>query len=105
MSKRLLQALIRTYQLALSPLLGCRCRFLPTCSHYAMEAVEQHGCVRGGRLALRRLLRCHPWGGEGLDPVPFLSGRSMATTNERRECSLRGAGEPKAPERLLKASA
>ena len=46
------------------------CRYVPTCSNYALDAFEQHGAVRGGALTLRRLLRCHPWGGHGWDPVP-----------------------------------
>jgi putative membrane protein insertion efficiency factor len=50
--------------------LGPRCRFLPTCSDYALEALESHGLRRGGWLTLRRLARCHPWGGDGFDPVP-----------------------------------
>ena len=62
--------LVRLYQIALSPLLGGRCRFAPSCSHYATEAFERHGAVRGGWLTLRRLARCHPWGGSGDDPVP-----------------------------------
>lgn len=66
----LLRALVRAYQLVVSPMLGTNCRFLPSCSAYAMEAVETHGAVRGARLALWRIARCHPWGGAGLDPVP-----------------------------------
>lgn len=62
--------LVRAYRLVLSPLIGPRCRYLPTCSEYALEALAVHGAWRGGWLALRRLLRCHPWGGSGLDPVP-----------------------------------
>ena len=61
---------IRLYQLAISPLLPPSCRYQPTCSAYAIEALEQHGAWRGGWLTLRRLLRCHPWGGSGYDPVP-----------------------------------
>ncbi|MCC6709512.1 MAG: membrane protein insertion efficiency factor YidD [Gammaproteobacteria bacterium] len=67
---RAVLVLIRGYQVALSPLLGPRCRYLPSCSEYAAEAVELHGLIKGGRLAVARLLRCHPWGGSGLDPVP-----------------------------------
>jgi len=62
--------LLRGYQLAISPLLGRNCRYLPTCSEYAREALETHGLLRGGWLSLRRLARCHPWGGQGYDPVP-----------------------------------
>ena len=65
-----LMALIRVYQLTVSPLLGPRCRFTPGCSAYAMEAIDRHGAVRGTWLAIRRLLRCHPWGSAGFDPVP-----------------------------------
>lgn len=67
--RALVLALIRAYQLGRagrpSP-----CRYLPTCSHYAHEAIERHGLGRGGWLAIRRLSRCHPWGGRGADPVP-----------------------------------
>lgn len=69
--KRLLIGLVRLYQYLISPLLGPRCRFHPSCSHYAIEAVETHGAWRGGWLALRRLLRCHPWHPGGYDPVPM----------------------------------
>ena len=63
-------AIIRGYQLCVAPILPPSCRFYPSCSHYAAEAVERHGPLRGLALALRRLLRCHPWGGSGYDPVP-----------------------------------
>jgi putative membrane protein insertion efficiency factor len=65
-----LQATIRAYQLLVSPLLPPSCRFFPSCSEYAAEAVQRHGALRGVGLALRRLARCHPWGGSGYDPVP-----------------------------------
>ncbi|UCG74601.1 MAG: membrane protein insertion efficiency factor YidD [Gemmatimonadota bacterium] len=61
---------IRAYQVAISPLLPGACRYSPTCSQYALEAVSRHGAARGSWLALRRLLRCHPFGGVGYDPVP-----------------------------------
>ncbi len=61
---------IRFYQLCISPLTPPSCRFVPTCSQYAVEAIRRHGVVRGGWLAVKRLLRCHPWGGSGYDPVP-----------------------------------
>ncbi|MFG0382783.1 membrane protein insertion efficiency factor YidD [Pseudomonas sp. zbq_18] len=68
--KRLLLSLVRLYQYLISPLLGPRCRFHPSCSHYAIEAIERHGALRGGWLAVRRLGRCHPWHAGGYDPVP-----------------------------------
>ncbi len=67
---RVLLVLIRGYQLLLSPLLGNNCRYHPTCSAYAREALLAHGPWRGARLALGRISRCHPWGGHGYDPVP-----------------------------------
>ena len=65
-----LLGIMRAYQLTLSSLIGRRCRYLPTCSDYAMDAVRQHGAWAGFWLALARVARCHPWGGEGFDPVP-----------------------------------
>ncbi|NLO81077.1 MAG: membrane protein insertion efficiency factor YidD [Xanthomonadaceae bacterium] len=67
---RILIGLIRCYQWTISPLLGPCCRFYPSCSQYAIEAVRLHGSLRGSYLALRRLLRCHPWHPGGVDPVP-----------------------------------
>ena len=67
---RAMLLLNRVYRSALSPVLGPRCRYLPSCSEYANEALQTHGLKRGGRLAIARLLRCHPWGGSGYDPVP-----------------------------------
>ena len=61
---------LRAYKLTLSPLIGRQCRFLPTCSEYAAEALISHGPWRGTSLAVRRLCRCHPWGGSGYDPPP-----------------------------------
>ncbi len=68
--RAVLQGLIRAYQVAISPLLGPRCRFHPSCSHYAAEALEAHGAVRGSWLAVRRIARCHPFHPGGFDPVP-----------------------------------
>jgi uncharacterized protein len=65
-----MRALIRAYQLFIAPVLPPSCRFYPSCSHYAAEAIALHGPWRGTGLAGRRLLRCHPWGGSGYDPVP-----------------------------------
>jgi len=62
--------LIRAYQLTLSPLLGNRCRYFPTCSAYAREAIDKYGFLRGTSLGIRRLLRCHPFHAGGIDPVP-----------------------------------
>ena len=61
---------VKTYRLVISPLLPPRCRHLPTCSEYCIEALEKHGPLRGGILAVKRVARCHPWGTSGLDPVP-----------------------------------
>ncbi len=62
--------LVWLYRNAISPLLGAHCRFQPTCSAYAEEALRTHGAFKGGWLVLRRISRCHPWGGSGYDPVP-----------------------------------
>ena len=62
--------LVRFYQVAISPLKPPTCRFSPTCSTYALEALKKYGLLKGGRLALRRIMRCHPWGGSGYDPEP-----------------------------------
>lgn len=67
---QLLIWVVRGYQLTLSALMGRRCRFLPTCSDYAMEAIARHGAWRGFWLGAHRVCRCHPWGGDGFDPVP-----------------------------------
>ena len=67
---RLMLLLIRFYQYAISPMLPPRCRYTPPCSQYAVEAVSKHGAFKGGWLALKRIARCHPFGGSGHDPVP-----------------------------------
>ncbi len=69
--KKLLLAVIRFYQTAISPIFPARCRFTPTCSAYAYEAIQKYGALKGGYLAIRRLLRCHPfYRGDYYDPVP-----------------------------------
>lgn len=68
---RILIRLVRFYQVAISPWTPPSCRFTPTCSAYAIEAIREHGARRGGWLVIRRIARCHPWGGYGYDPVPL----------------------------------
>ena len=68
--KYVLLKLVRFYQVAISPMLPPRCRYTPTCSQYAVEALQKHGACKGSMLALRRICRCHPFGGSGYDPVP-----------------------------------
>ena len=72
--KRVAAAPVHLYRWTLSPFLGRQCRFHPTCSAYALEAIERHGAMKGWVLALRRILRCHPWGAAGFDPVPEKAG-------------------------------
>jgi uncharacterized protein len=74
---RLLVLVIRLYQWTLSPWLGGACRFEPSCSHYAVQAVQKHGSLRGSFLALRRLLKCHPFHSGGFDPVPEKGARRI----------------------------
>ena len=62
--------MIRLYQLFISPLRGQNCRYLPTCSEYSVKALKEHGLVRGSRLSIKRISKCHPWGSHGFDPVP-----------------------------------
>ncbi len=75
---RLLAALVRGYQLLLSPLLPSACRFHPSCSNYALAALREEGAVKGSLLALRRLLRCHPWSAGGYDPLPGKGEESLS---------------------------
>lgn len=78
---RLVLLLIRAYQRWISPVLGQRCRFAPSCSHYTAEALEVHGLLRGSVLSVRRIGRCHPWNPGGFDPVPSrLSPRPGASS-------------------------
>ncbi|MBT8325859.1 MAG: membrane protein insertion efficiency factor YidD [Winogradskyella sp.] len=62
--------LIKIYQLFISPITPATCRYQPTCSHYAKESLNKHGLFHGGKLAIKRIFSCHPWGGSGYDPVP-----------------------------------
>jgi putative membrane protein insertion efficiency factor len=61
---------VRFYRLVISPLIGSNCRYHPTCSSYTLEALDKHGAIKGGRLAIKRILKCHPFGGSGIDNVP-----------------------------------
>ena len=101
---RILLAVLRFYQLGISPLFGPSCRYAPTCSEYAREAVQVHGSLRGSWLALRRLLRCHPFHAGGYDPVPAPRRRradhvgrrpvgELADTPHGPETSSKEAGE------------
>jgi len=77
--QRVLLTLLRGYRLLLSPWLGNACRFEPSCSRYAIEAIERHGAAAGSYLAARRVLRCHPWCAGGCDPVPLsLSHKNLS---------------------------
>jgi uncharacterized protein len=67
---------ISIYRLAISPWIGPACRFTPSCSHYMQEAILRHGVLRGSWLGVRRIVRCHPWGGSGYDPVPSVRTHS-----------------------------
>lgn len=76
-SRRILQVLalpfiflIKIYQWIISPILGPKCRFTPSCSHYGLEALKKYGIIKGTWLTIKRIARCHPWGGHGYDPVP-----------------------------------
>ena len=83
------RALIRIYQLTLSPFIGNQCRFHPSCSNYAMEAVEHHGALKGSWLALRRLGRCHPYHPGGFDPVPRRGKANCCTAAPEAAASAR----------------
>ncbi|MBR1948810.1 MAG: membrane protein insertion efficiency factor YidD [Alphaproteobacteria bacterium] len=71
MIKKIMIALIKFYQKCISPLMPNVCRYTPSCSQYFIEALQVHGVVKGSLLGIRRILRCHPWGGSGYDPVPL----------------------------------
>jgi uncharacterized protein len=77
MVKNIALQLLRGYKWAISPMLPTACRYVPTCSEYAMEAVDRYGALRGSWMALRRVLRCHPFAGSGYDPVPAAQQDSL----------------------------
>lgn len=84
----MLIALLRAYRFLISPLYGQVCRYHPTCSAYALEAVQVHGSLKGSWLAVRRLLRCHPWAAGGYDPVP--KPASDVRQGSRHDCTKQG---------------
>lgn len=86
---RILIGLVRFYQLAISPWTPSACRYTPTCSQYAIEAIHEHGALRGTWWAVRRLARCHPWGGYGYDPVSPRRGHA-ALPREESAASVHG---------------
>lgn len=97
-----LVAAIRLYQRAVSPFFGKNCRYHPTCSAYAATAIDRHGVLRGGWMALRRLGRCHPFAGSGFDPVPNMVKEPSADQNSDEFGSgAREAGSGHVPDRLL----
>ncbi|PHZ86699.1 membrane protein insertion efficiency factor YidD [Paremcibacter congregatus] len=79
--------MITVYRYTVSPLLGKNCRYLPTCSDYAYQAIDRFGPFKGTWLALRRIGRCHPWGGEGYDPVPDRVDNSGDISGKRKCCN------------------
>jgi uncharacterized protein len=90
--RKIVWGFIRGYQLLISPVFPMSCRYSPSCSAYAAEAVMSHGVLRGGWLAIKRIVRCHPWGGWGYDPVPE-TGRDPAAITakpEHKGCSHAG---------------
>ncbi len=80
--RRLVVGFIKLYQLLLSPILGQNCRFQPTCSHYASQAIDRFGVIKGGYLSLRRLIKCHPFHEGGYDPVPELTEDQKRKSNK-----------------------
>lgn len=89
---KFLTVLVMVYRYAISPLLPARCRFYPTCSSYALTALRLHGGVKGGWLTLKRICRCHPWGGSGVDFVPLPFYRYSFDWVDRAKLRRRGFG-------------
>jgi hypothetical protein len=85
---RLLTSFVRLYQLVISPWTLASCRFTPTCSAYALESIERYGAGRGSWFALKRITRCHPWGGHGYDPIPLPSDKDETSVSVDRATLL-----------------
>ena len=81
---RLLRGAVHGYRYLISPLFPPSCRFAPTCSEYTLQALAKHGAVKGTWLAIRRIRRCHPWGGSGYNPVPEADGQDHAAAGSHR---------------------
>lgn len=81
---------IRLYRLLISPLSVPTCRYTPTCSTYAIEALEKHGPIKGTLLSIKRISRCHPWGGSGYDPVPETSNSTAMQNTSQCHCTKKG---------------
>jgi len=92
--RRILVVLIKGYQLLISPVLPPSCRFEPTCSNYAIEAVQRHGIIKGSWLALRRLGRCHPFSAGGYDPVPGHCCHDTTNADARSHCHEHSLSSP-----------
>nr|WP_298415153.1 membrane protein insertion efficiency factor YidD [uncultured Halomonas sp.] len=91
----LLIGILRLYQYGISPLLGPRCRFWPTCSSYAIEALQLYGPFKGGWLALKRILKCHPWHAGGIDPVPPALSSAHSSCVDCHRCAPNGESRTK----------
>ncbi|MFG6666574.1 membrane protein insertion efficiency factor YidD [Halomonas sp. HNIBRBA4712] len=89
-------ALVKVYQYTVSPLLGPRCRFWPSCSSYAVEAIQVHGPLRGGWMAFKRILKCHPGSSGGMDPVPGGRSEQLLLEDQQREARSCDCGDHKA---------
>jgi uncharacterized protein len=96
----LLSLPVIAYRFFVSPVLGPRCRYAPSCSEFALEALQVHGVLKGSGMTLRRLLRCHPWGGSGYDPVPSCC-RDRADADCDQDISPPGSLRPQARSRSL----
>lgn len=91
LAARIMLALIRAYQFTFSAFMGKQCRFYPSCSHYAAQAVRLHGARRGGWMGMRRILRCHPWNPGGYDPVPPLPAAGKFCSENNGSCATHAA--------------